>query len=293
LLAVGLTAGFGAFACGEKDPRGDVERTTAAQASAEERALVAELRRAIAEVAAFDASARAQRENRESHREALQKARRVFDGLQVGTRIPSERDDASIVQTLEATARTARLRVRDVAIAPEPRDARTLPAEVAADEPFRFRPDDIREVLHVRFRVEPADIARLTEFDAALAGPEPQRFIVLERASATRAGFDVLAKAFCFVDVTPPRVVARPPDLTAILGRPSIAPRLERLREVPAVGRELVRLRERIERAQSAVVEANASLVPIGEANLWVARTAILERAAALRGDRPTSAILE
>jgi len=255
-----------------------------------EEALLTRLRRARDEVATFEASAHAQVKNTRSHAEAVEKARRVFDGLQVPKRIPDEPDEASIREVLSAAAAEARLRLSDLSIAPRPREARSLPTEVATGAEFRYRPDDLREILEIRFSAAPPQIERLEALDRSLNGPELQRFVMLTEARATPEGFEVVAQAMRFLPVTPPRLVAIAPEETEVLA--SVGEELDELRDRPAVRRELEGLRADLARASAAATEANVALRPIPEANLTVARTAILQRAASTVEGRQLADIL-
>ncbi len=255
--------------------------------------LLLEIERARDDVARFRASAEAQTKNREAHQEALAKARRVFDGLGIATRIPRERDDASIQAALDTAATAAEMHVDGLTITPRARESRALPAQVETGEEHRFREDDLREVLELQFTLTPADVGKLEVFDRELLGPAARRFVVLTRVETTPRHFVAHAEAYRFIDITPPRVVAVPPSEEEILARAELQRLLPARRGEPAVRDAISHVHDDLTALDGVVAQANEALRPIGEANLVVAQTAILQRRASEASQRSVADLLE
>ncbi|MFW5921380.1 MAG: hypothetical protein ACOCUS_06025 [Polyangiales bacterium] len=288
LATISASIAAGVVGCGD----GGAGSSGAQGSDTGEQELLRELRRARDEVAGFSASARAQVKNTRSHRETLSKAKRIFEGLAVGKRIPNERDEGSIHDALSKAADKAEMDVHEVSIEAKPRDERDLPDRTVAPKEMDYRPDDLREVLEVTFRLTPADIGRLERFDRALMGAEPRRLVALRSAKATPQGFEVRAEAFRFVEVDPPEVVAQAPTEDEVLGTEQVQRLLPKLRDRPAVDEELEGLRADLEEAKELAEDATEALDPIGEANLVVARTEVLQRQVEELEDREVADIL-
>jgi hypothetical protein len=288
LLAFALL-GLAVCACGaDRDGPAAEERE---QLDPDTERLLGEIRRARDRAAVFHASARAQVKNAGSHRDGLEKARRVFDGLRVGVRIPDEADHASIEDVLGRAAREAALTLGSVTIDPVPRAPDPPPAEVETPHEPAFADDHVREVLFVRFTARPADIGRVETFDQALAASDG-RLVVLNAARATPAGFEMEAAAYRFVPVDPPRVVARAPTESELLADPFLEEHLPSRRDDPEVQAELEQLRAELRAIEDTLPETNRALEPVGETAVWVARTSFYERVLTEREGRPTASIL-
>ena len=270
------TAGTVAWACGEQESEATGDDPTALEL----RRLTAALRRQQDRVESFGSGARSQRGNLASHRETLTKARRVFDGLAVATRIPDEADETSIRELLERAARQSHLRLGEFTVATTPRSERELPEAIVMPGRLDLREDDFREVLALRFSLSPPDISRLEAFRSAVIGEEPQRLVLIRQARATPRSFELEAEAYRFVPLRLPRYVLEAPREEAMLAEPRIAASLERFRERPEVRAELSALHQAIEAARREIRPAEEALVPLPEAELWVARSDFLERKA-------------
>ncbi len=254
--------------------------------------LLRALRRAQDEVAAFQTSARAQVRNAESHRDGLNKARRVFEGLRFARLVPSEPDTKALEGWLRTAARQARLRVVAFSATPSGDRPPSPPDTVTMPETPRYTPAQLRRAIEVRLVLRPADLARLEQLWRTLRAPEAPRLLVVRRIRLDRHAAHLEAEAYQAQPLTPPRYVVRPPTLERLLSSAS-REALKGFQQDERVGKELATLRRMLEEARKDAEAATRALEPLPEADLLVARTEWLTRTTRTLREQRFEALLD
>lgn len=212
--------------------------------------------------------------NRGSNEESIRKLQRQFEGLRVYERIPlaSSATTQSLTLQLLASGPPARVAIERIALSERPTQRRALPETTLGA--FDWKPEDLRTVTSVSFRVTTLSAAGLLRWYAQLPENLP-RLLYVRAVKEMPGGFDVSGEVYAFIE--PERIPKHVVVVPALAARmDDVGLRLETVgAKTTATLSECARLQARLE---SRLPEVHAALEPLTRSHLQSARWKIFER---------------
>ncbi len=202
---------------------------------------------------------------------ALERIQRLITQFRLYRKVPEIPALDLLDHDLTIYSRAFGFDLQDFQAVPRNASRRTLPDTLAPDDDFAYRPDDLRDLVDVSFRLPRPDEGALGRWFHMLGSIG--RLLLLTEIRPTPTGFIVRAEAYYFVESRPPRLERRPLSVETVLGGPEIRPALRRDPSRRA-DRRVREIEVSIERINRALPAYNRSLVSLAQARLLEARFA-------------------
>jgi hypothetical protein len=225
--------------------------------------------------------------NRGTHSASLARQQRQNNAVGFYLKIPREAEHADIqlTQELLASVGETAVRIKDIKISPPDAPSRNLPQETT--EPFDWKETDLLAVRSVTFFVESLTQRRFSEWYKRLP-TRLNRMLILQKVRVLPGGHRVVANAYTFRNIEPPKHIIHTLTLDEYVRSTGIDPV-----KCPSSDRTRQALREEVSKINNSSAAAQDTLNTLSIVRLEGERFKAFERLSQLRESRSLESLTE